>query len=163
MSLLLPVYHPHSLARKPNQTHGYHGLQPMSAHTTNTDEQTQPTPNNNDGPGLDDVHNSLSERRRRILLRILVDHEPISKSDLAEAVASTEYDKPRDELTDAEVKRVYVSLHQMHLPNLSKHGFISWDTKNNLITFGPYSDRILEYLDYDSGSSSFTDRFAGFF
>jgi hypothetical protein len=60
----------------------------------------------------------VANDRRRHALRVLADG-PISKDDLSRRVAAREYACAPTDLTDAQRKRVFVSLHQTHLPRLA--------------------------------------------
>ena len=63
----------------------------------------------------------LSSERRRQTIEYLADQPPdtpIPGSDLAEAVAAMEHDCTVNELTSQQRKRVYISLHQQHIPTL---------------------------------------------
>jgi hypothetical protein len=60
----------------------------------------------------------IANDRCRHALRVLADG-PISKDDLARRVAARECACAVTDLTDAQRKRTYVSLHQTHLPRLA--------------------------------------------
>jgi hypothetical protein len=76
----------------------------------------------------DDVYELLSNARRRFVISHLRSRdEVVELNELSEAVASWENDVPADELTDQQVKRVYVSLYQTHLPKLDESGLIEYD------------------------------------
>jgi len=60
----------------------------------------------------------VANDRRRHALRVLADG-PVAKDDLARRVAAREYACAPTDLTDAQRKRTYVSLHQTHLPRLA--------------------------------------------
>lgn len=76
----------------------------------------------------DEVYDLLSNARRRFTISYLREHSgPVAVSDLSQEVAAWENDVTRDELTDQQVKRVYVSLYQTHLPKLSEVGIVDYD------------------------------------
>lgn len=120
-----------------------------------------------DGPGLDEIHEILKEGRRRWLLRTLYEIGAREKKELARYVAAIEYghERPGD-VAEAEQKRVEVSLHQSHLPLLSKHGIVVWDRSTNQVSLGQYANRALRYIDGcdvdddDAATRSFADRVA---
>ena len=63
----------------------------------------------------------LDSERRRHTIEYLADQppdKPIPVSDLAEAVAAMEHDCTVDALSSQQRKRVYISLHQQHIPAL---------------------------------------------
>ena len=109
-----------------------------------TDSKADPI---DDGPNLDQIHETLSESRRRHVLRTLYHKGSIHKKELAKYVAALEEEKPVSEVSDKEHKRIVVSLHQAHLPYLAKHQIVVWDQSTNAVSLGPYSDRVLRYMD----------------
>lgn len=70
----------------------------------------------------------LSSHRRRYVLYVCnqADGET-TLSDVAEQVAAWEYDKPINEITSTERKRVYTSIQQHHLSKLENAGLITVD------------------------------------
>lgn len=71
---------------------------------------------------------ALSNHRRRYVLYACNHGDgEITLSDVAEQVASWEYDKPIAEITSAERKRVYTSIQQHHLSKLEEAGLIEVD------------------------------------
>jgi len=57
----------------------------------------------------------------------------MSINDLSDAVAAWENDAPVEELTDKQVKRVYVSLYQTHLPTLKDAGLVHYDRESGVV------------------------------
>lgn len=115
-----------------------------ASNTTNT----KAAPNKGENtPSLDEVHETLSESRRRHALRTLHEVGPVKKKELARYVAAIENEKPPSEITEKEHKRVVVSLHQAHLPYLSKLDIIAWDQSTNTVALGTNSDMVLRYID----------------
>ncbi|WP_096390882.1 DUF7344 domain-containing protein [Halopenitus persicus] len=76
----------------------------------------------------DDVYDILSNKRRRYAIHYLkqVD-DRVAVRDLAEQVAAWENDKPIDDLTSQERKRVYISLYQGHLSSMDDRGLVDYD------------------------------------
>ena len=68
-----------------------------------------------------------SHRRRYVLYACNQADGETTLSDVAEQVAAWEYDKPINELTSAERKRVYTSIQQHHLSKLEDAGLITID------------------------------------
>ena len=71
----------------------------------------------------DTVYDLLSNKRRRFVISKLrrVDGA-VSVNELSEAVAAWENGVEPEELTDKQIKRVYVSLYQIHIPKLEGAG-----------------------------------------
>lgn len=81
-----------------------------------------------DPPEKDELYDLLSNHRRRYVLHFCKRVEgPVSLSELAEQVAAWEQDKPVEELTSAERKRVYTSLQQTHLNRLADAGIVEFE------------------------------------
>lgn len=95
----------------------------------------------------DDVFHTLGNPRRRQALFELYEAEgPMVLSDLAERVASVEQDKLVRELDSQERKRVYISLHQSHLPKLEEAGFIEYSDRKHGVELVNGEDIIERYL-----------------
>lgn len=94
----------------------------------------------------EEVYDVLCRTRRRHVLQHLRGHGGrVSLASLVEAVAAREYDKPAEELSQTERRRIYVSLFQTHLPKLDRQGMVEWDREDNTVELG--SDvRLEEYL-----------------
>lgn len=82
-----------------------------------------------------EAYDLLSNPRRRFVISHLRKHgDPMSVSDLSDAVAAWENDAPVGELTDRQVKRVYVSLYQTHLPKLRDAGLLDYDQEAGVVS-----------------------------
>lgn len=55
-------------------------------------------------------------------------------NDLSRELAAWENDVDQDELTDQQVKRIYVSLYQTHIPKLSEAGVVSYDQETGEVS-----------------------------
>jgi hypothetical protein len=94
---------------------------------------------------LDTLFSILSNERRRLALHTLRhESEPMDRRDLAETVAALENGKERADVTPTERKRVYVSLHQHHLPKLEDAGAVVCDASK--VSVGTNADAIVSYL-----------------
>lgn len=96
---------------------------------------------------LDEVFGLLQNRRRRHVLRYLhtvADHVEVGP--LAVHIAACECDKPPEEITTQERKRVYVALYQSHLSKMDDAGVIDYDSRAGRIEPGPNFDDILSHL-----------------
>ena len=80
-----------------------------------------------DNPPDNVLYEMLRYERRRLVLKVLFDHGPMERADLAKYVAAVEYGKPIDELEHDELQNVRTTLLQHHLPPLADHKFIVWD------------------------------------
>lgn len=109
--------------------------------TKTTHEGEQGTTNELD---QDTIHELLSNARRRAILKLLAENEPMDKSDLSEHVASIEYEKPINELTSQERKRVYISLTQSHLDRLEEANVIK---SNGEVSLTENADALLWHLE----------------
>lgn len=89
----------------------------------------------------DTILEILSNRRRRFALyylkqqqnRTALENSGVPLRELAEHVASWEYDKPIDELTVQERKRVQNALQQFHMSKMADHGFVEYDRDQGVI------------------------------
>jgi len=98
---------------------------------------------------LDQVFETLKNKRRRTVLHYLNDHEgPISLSDLAEHVAADENDTTVRQVTSRERKCAYVGLYQCHLPKMDNMDIIEFNQNRGRIELGPNAPQLKEYLDY---------------
>lgn len=96
----------------------------------------------------DDVFHVLQTRRRRDVIRFLLDSDdPVRMSAVTEAVAASECETTVEDLTSAQRQRVYISLYQSHLPKLDRMGVIEYDQDQGIVrstglvtTFEPYLD-----------------------
>lgn len=82
----------------------------------------------------EDVYEVLSNQRRRYAIHYLKQsNAPVDVSTLAEQVAAWENDKPIENLTSQERKRVYISLYQSHLKTLKKRGLVDYDADRGIV------------------------------
>ncbi|WP_256300418.1 DUF7344 domain-containing protein [Haloarchaeobius salinus] len=103
-------------------------------------------------PTTDVVYQTLSNQRRRSVLRALLVTEQLTVRELTAYVAARECDVPVPSLEYKQRKRVYTSLVQTHLPALSKNGVVDYDKSRGTVartdataTFAPYlGDRPVE-------------------
>lgn len=96
---------------------------------------------------LDVAFEILKNRRRRMVLEELAAaNEEVTISDLSEAIAARENDKPVSAITSKERKRVYVGLYQAHLPKMDEAGVVVYNQDRGLITAGPHADLLDRHL-----------------
>lgn len=104
----------------------------------------------------------LSNRRRRFALYYLkqrqnrTDREKpeVPLRELAEHVASWENDKPIDELTGQERKRVQNALQQFHMSKMADHGFVEYDRDQGVIRLTDAAAAVDFYMDVLSDRST---------
>lgn len=102
---------------------------------------------NTDALSRDEVYDILSNGRRRFVIYLLRDEgEPIPLSELSDRVAAWENDLPVDELTDQQIKRVYVSLYQTHIPKLEDSGIVEYDKDSGLVSLTSNVSSLDAYL-----------------
>lgn len=94
------------------------------------------TPDLSDGEfSRDTVLEVLSNQRRRFALHALkhCDEDRMSLRELSERVASWELEKPAEQLTYKERKRIQNALRQFHLPKMDDEGFVEYDAMRGTI------------------------------
>ncbi|NHN40582.1 hypothetical protein G9C85_02880 [Halorubellus sp. JP-L1] len=100
----------------------------------------------------DAILEMLSNQRRRFVIHALKQSdEPLSVSELAERVASWEYDKPAAELDHRERKRVRNALRQFHLSKMAEYGFIDYDARRGTVSLSERAARENFYVDSLTG------------
>jgi hypothetical protein len=103
------------------------------------------------GASPDTVFDVLSNPRRRYVLYYLRESGPsIELTDLAVVIAAWENDPVPENLTEKERKRVYVSLYQLHVPNLEEVGFVEYDSDTGVVSLTDRAHVVDEYLTDDS-------------
>ncbi|WP_058993530.1 hypothetical protein [Haloarcula sp. CBA1127] len=75
----------------------------------------------------------LGNRRRRIAVHLLQEEGAMSMTDLAERVASIEFNSSVENLEGKERKRVYVALFQTHVPKLEEVGLVEYDQDQGFV------------------------------
>ncbi len=99
----------------------------------------------------DEIFSLLSNKRRRFILRHLKkEKQPVDLSQVVEEVAAWESDKPVEELTEDERKRVYVSLYQTHIPKLAAAGLINYEDVERTVELTDSANQIKPYIDDES-------------
>ncbi|MFW6003312.1 MAG: DUF7344 domain-containing protein [Halanaeroarchaeum sp.] len=106
------------------------------------------------GPDLDEdeLFEVLSNRRRRYAVHaVKQEGEAVELGDVAERVASWEYDVAESELSYDERKRVYTALQQSHLPKMDDAGIVAYDKERGVIEPKPALEDADVYLDIVQG------------
>jgi len=95
-----------------------------------------------------EIFDVLQNERRRNVLQYLQRHGgPVDLGDLTSHVAAAEYDCPTGDVTSAQRKRVYTTLQQSHLPQMSESGIIAYDAEGGVITTTPQTEELTVYLE----------------
>ncbi|MEF8771704.1 DUF7344 domain-containing protein [Halodesulfurarchaeum sp.] len=103
-------------------------------------------------PGEDELFQVLSNRRRRYAVHAIKQESgPAQIGDVAERVASWEYDVERAELSYDERKRIYTALQQSHLPKMDDAGIVSFDKERGVIEPEPALEDADVYIDIVQG------------
>jgi len=115
----------------------------------NESEQAETTaPAEPEELSLDLIFEVLKNRRRRDVIRYLEEQsERTSLSDLAEHVAALENDTTTQALTSSQRKRVYVGLHQCHLPKMDDMDIVNFNQDRGYVELGANVDQLDPYLD----------------
>lgn len=89
------------------------------------------------GDGLDwsTVHDTLSHRRRRALLKVLDrNEEPFSLQTAAEAVVRLLSETPIDEISQKRIERCEIAFHHRHIPMLAEEGLVTMGDESLSLT-----------------------------
>ena len=96
----------------------------------------------------DEVFEVFSNRRRRYAFHYLKRADrTVYLRELAEQVAAWEYDKPIEELSSKELKRVKTALHQHHLPKMDDSDFVAYDNQRETVEITDEAADLTVYLD----------------
>ena len=98
----------------------------------------------------DDVFDLLASHRRRRMLRHLDEYGPTTLREIAEVLTAIEEDEPTEELSESDVRRVYISLYQYHLPKLEKAGVVDVDDEDD-VRLTELAEEPLAYLRFSPG------------
>jgi hypothetical protein len=109
------------------------------------------------------VFDILKNSRRRATLEYLIEagDDPVPVSVIAEQVAAAENETTPEDLSPEERKRVYVSLHQCHLPKMHDLRVLRYDQEETAVELGPNAPRVSTYMRATSGESRQWYRYYG--
>ncbi|QLG28206.1 hypothetical protein HUG10_11875 [Halorarum halophilum] len=95
----------------------------------------------------DNLFDALSStRRRHVLTVLLTEARPVGRVRLASEVAALETGTGSERRSDELEREVRLSLHHVHLPKLSRAGFVAIDEDRDLVWPGwtlPIADPVL--------------------
>lgn len=97
-------------------------------------------------PNTDVIYQTLSNQRRRSVLRALLTAEQLTVRELTAYVAARECDVPVPALEYKQRKRVYTSLVQTHLPAMAKNGVVDYDKSRGTVSRTTVTDTFAPYL-----------------
>jgi hypothetical protein len=99
-----------------------------------------------------EIFEVLQNKRRRYVIQYLRRHGgPVELGELADYVASWEYECPRNNVSSKQRKRVYTTLQQTHLPKMDKAGIVAYDSDEGLIQTTPQTEDLTVYLEIVPG------------
>ena len=95
----------------------------------------------------------LSNRRRRYTVYALGNEaeNTVELGELARRIAAWETEKPPEQVTSTERKRVYTALQQSHLPKLADAGLIDYDERASVIHSRPELEEYEVYMELVHG------------
>lgn len=91
---------------------------------------------------IGELFNLLRNERRRIILQILSDSGPLSRTELARELTAHETDGKRE---GQAYKKRYVSVYQTHLPALEEKGLVDV-TEDAVVRPTEKTDGVLQFL-----------------
>lgn len=110
--------------------------------------------NSNDELSTDDVFEILSNARRRFMIDYLHQQGGAeSLSDIADHIASREYETSVDGINNDQRRRVYISLYQTHLPKLIEYGVVEYDEDEKTVSLTRRVADVDRFLYIDNAGS----------
>jgi hypothetical protein len=101
-----------------------------------------------DGPD-EEVLELLASPRRLHLLNYLLDRGGKARlRELSRDIVASETDTAPEELDSGEIKRVYVSLYQTHVPVLQEHGVIEYDDTERVVSLDDRAGEVVAILEH---------------
>lgn len=81
----------------------------------------------------DSLFDVLSDARRRHTVRVLKEHETVTLADVADEIATREFDRSIEEIDPEAVTEVYLSLYHVHVPKLVNADLVAFDEGRDLL------------------------------
>ena len=94
---------------------------------TDMSESVEEKEREQDENRFDELFGLLSNSRRRAVLELLAETDESTVYELSRHIAGRENGTDPQQVTAVERKRVYIGLHQNHLPLMNRHGVIEYD------------------------------------
>lgn len=109
-----------------------------------------------------DIHFTLSNCRRRFLLRYLSRQESTTVKELSRAIAAWENETSAEELSYDDRKTVYTALLQTHLPKLDEMGVVEYDASRKRVRLTDRVDQLRPYLELERQGEPDSERSPGY-
>ncbi|GAB3021154.1 DUF7344 domain-containing protein [Natronobiforma cellulositropha] len=86
---------------------------------------------------LSEAFHILMDERRRTTLEVVHTYgEALTLADVAEEVATREYDRAVTDISAETISEVYISLYHDHLPRLTDAGLLEYEQERDLVAPG---------------------------
>ena len=93
-----------------------------------------------------------NERRRHALHYLLAQDDGTEIGELSEQVAAWENGEELEQVTSDERRRVYVSLHQTHLPRMDDAGILQYENSRDTIELTERGESLRVYMEVVEGN-----------
>ena len=93
-----------------------------------------------------------NDRRRHALHYLLASDEGTDIGELSEQIAAWENDESLEQVTSDERRRVYVSLHQTHLPRMDDAGILQYENSRDTIELTERGESLQVYMEVVEGN-----------
>ncbi|WP_276282079.1 DUF7344 domain-containing protein [Halorussus caseinilyticus] len=116
------------------------------------------------GPSREVMFDLLGNSRRRRVLRHLLDEREITLTNLSARIAAWENDTTVADLSSRQRKQVYSSLYQTHIPRLSEHDIVAYDSEDRRVRLTGDPERLHRFLDVEEAPcSGFSHQWSRYF
>lgn len=120
---------------------------------TSVSPRPTPTPPSDEELSQTEVFEILGNDRRRHALHYLLSQEDGTDiRELSRQLAAWENDIPLEEVTSNERRRVYVSLHQTHLPRMDDAGVLNYESSGDTIRLTERGRNLRVYMEVVQGN-----------
>lgn len=101
------------------------------------------------GIPVDELFGLLANERRQALISVLATRDgPVDVDELTRAIAALETSTDATDVDEADLRRVRLTLHHVHLPKMADRGVISYDRNRRMVAL---ADGLIETsLDVDT-------------
>lgn len=93
-----------------------------------------------------------NDRRRHALHYLLANEDGTDIRELSRQLAAWENDEPLEAVSPDERRRVYVSLHQSHLPRMNEAGLLSYESAGDTIRLTQQGRDLRVYMEVVEGN-----------
>lgn len=89
----------------------------------------------------------LSDSRRRFVFACLQEYvTPMALGDVADELATWEYDTEITEIPAEEVKSIYVSLYHVHIPRMADIGLVEYSQERDTVILAESGDELSSFV-----------------